>query len=184
VRYNNRLHSKLLLGKCWLVPGYLNWSRVCGMVPLLWPRLSYLELDSGYYRHSISYEIWFASVHGNNLKQRQYAIFPMGSPRYSLWPSLESLSSMSRHFYLLAWKTMGWFLFDSFLTPCWSKWQQYFWSGYSIVKHILKSMRLESGVCVNTISGLLKENDDWTQELYVKKAFPEDLLQRLKAIMK
>jgi hypothetical protein len=64
------------------------------------------------------------------------------------------------------------------------------WTGHEIfaAKHLqpdyVKSVRLESGVCVDTLLELLEENDDWARHIYDNEAFPDDLLQRLKAIMK
>jgi hypothetical protein len=59
--------------------------------------LVFKTLQWCHYCQLIRYELCSASVHSNNLKLRQYAILT-GTPRYSLWPSPESLSSMSSHF--------------------------------------------------------------------------------------
>jgi hypothetical protein len=111
-----------------------------------------------------------------------------GSPRYCLGPSPKSLSSISGRRFLSGAEQQD--DFSSNLLYLHVGPSGDFWTGHAIfaAKHLqpdyVKSVRLEPGVCVDTLLELLEENDDWTREIYDNEAFPEDLLQRLKTIMK
>jgi hypothetical protein len=60
------------------------------------------------------------------------------------------------------------------------------WTGHSIfaAKHLqpdyVKSVKLEPGICVDTLIDLLEENDAWAQQIYDEESFPMELLDALK----